>query len=157
MLHIGTTHLDSSPDDVEDILDEIDQYETTYSTEITVILALIIKRSCDPWEQPCSGDEDTTAFNENVLLMANDRIIAGDKIVIADMEDGAGINYRRQDAGGDMWDDLHPYQYGVGYAKMADEWFSALEQILPDPDPDPDPDPPNNSSDSGCFVGTAAY
>ena len=42
LLHIGTNDLDPSPDDVEEILNEIDRYETDYSTEITVILALII-------------------------------------------------------------------------------------------------------------------
>ena len=154
LLHIGTNGLDPSPDDVEDILTGID----TYSTDIWVILALIIKRGCAPWVQPCPGDNDTTAFNDAVLFMANNRIDNGDKIVIVDMEDGAGIDYRRKPAG-DMWDDLHPFQYGIGYTKMADEWFSALEQILPDPDPDPDPDPPNNSSGGGggCFIGTAAY
>jgi hypothetical protein len=144
LLHIGTNSLDPSPDQVKDILNVID----AYSTDTWVILALIIKRSCDPYAPPCPGDDDTTDFNDAVLFMANGR--SGDKIVIVDMEDGAGIDYRRQPAG-DMWDDLHPFQYGIGYAKMADEWFSALEQILPDP-------PKKSSgSDSGCFIGTAAY
>ena len=77
----------------------------------------------------------------------------GDKIKIVDMEDGAGIDYDMRPAG-DMFDLLHPYQYGAGYDKMADVWYSALVQILP-----PDPDPPDNSSssDSGCFIGSATY
>ncbi|MBW1798142.1 MAG: hypothetical protein JRJ21_07025 [Deltaproteobacteria bacterium] len=150
LLHIGTNDLDPDPDQVEDILNVID----AYSTDTWVILALIIKRSCLPWVQPCPGDDETTAFNDAVLFMANGR--AGDKIVIVDMEDGAGIDYHREHVG-DMWNDLHPFQYGIGYAKMADEWYSTLEQILLDPDPDPDPDPPNNSSggsSGGCFIGT---
>ena len=73
------------------------------------------------------------------------------------MEDGAGMDYRLSGDGGDMNNDLHPYQPGSGYAKMADVWFSALEQILTDPDPDPDPPDNSSSSDSGCFIGTAAY
>jgi hypothetical protein len=146
LLHIGTNGLDPSPDQVEVILNVID----TYSTDTWVILALIIKRSCDPYAPPCPGDDDTTAFNDAVLFMANGRV--SDKIVVVDMEDGAGIDYRERPAG-DMYDELHPFQYGIGYAKMADEWFSALEQILPDPNP---PDNSSNS-DSGCFISTATY
>ena len=152
LLHIGTNDLGSSPADVEDILNEIDRYEADYSTEITVVVARIINRI------PYSGT--TTLFNNNVEVMANarvndsnnpaypDKIVFGQKV---DMEDGAGIDYNIQPVG-DMYDNLHPYQYGTGYNKMADVWFSALEQILSDPDPDPDP--PNKSSDSGCFIGT---
>ena len=157
LLHIGTNDLDSSPADVKDILDEIDRYEADYSTEITVVLSRIINRS------PYSGT--TTLYNNNVEVMANARVNDSknpaypDKIIFgveADMEDGAGIDYDIQPAG-DMYDNLHPYQFGTGYAKMADVWYSALEQILLDPDPDPDPDPPNNSSggsSGGCFIGT---
>ena len=157
LLHIGTNDLDSSPADVKDILDEIDRYEADYSTEITVVLSRIINRS------PYSGT--TTLYNNSVEVMANARVNDSnnpaypDKIIFgveADMEDGAGIDYDIQPAG-DMYDNLHPYQFGTGYAKMADVWYSALEQILLDPDPDPDPDPPNNSSggsSGGCFIGT---
>lgn len=152
LLHIGTAGLDPSPDDVYDILEEIEDYEITSGKEVWVILALIIKRGCEPFVQPCPGDDDTTAFNDAVLIMANNRIDSGDKIIIVDMEDGAGINYPLW-PDGDMNDPLHPYQPGSGYAKMADVWFSALEQILPDPDP---PDN-SSSSDSGCFIGSATY
>jgi len=151
LLHIGTNGLDPDPDQVEDILNVID----AYSTDTWVILALIINRL----GHVCPDPSVTTDFNGNVFDMANDRITAGDKIIIVDMECGAGIDYVLQPAG-DMNDNLHPYQdpttgEAPGYAKMADVWFSALEQILPDPDPDP----PNNSSssNSGCFIGTAAY
>ena len=107
-------------------------------------------------------------FNDNVEDMALDRVnnpgnpAYPDKIIIVDMEAGANINYAVQPAG-DMWDNLHPYQFGLGYDKMADVWFDALEQLLPDPDP-PDPDPPNNSNSnsnngggSGCFITSLAY
>jgi len=52
------------------------------------------------------------------------------------MQNGAGINYDRWDLGGDMWDELHPFQFG--YEKMADLWFSALIEILPQADAGPD-------------------
>ena len=130
LLHIGTNDLDPSPDDVEDILNEIDSYETDYSTEITVILAFIINRQ----DHICPNGSPTTTFNDNVEAMALARI-PGDKITIVDMECGAGIDYRHKNNGGDMEDNLHPFQYGTGYDKMADVWFDALAQILPDPDP----------------------
>jgi hypothetical protein len=151
LLHIGTNVLDPSPDDVDDILDEIDNY----SLETWVILARIINRR----DHVCPNDSDTTIFNDNVEAMAQDRInTLGDKIKIVDMECGAEIDYREQ-PDGDMDDIVHPYQdpatgEAPGYAKMGNEWYSALQEILPDPEPDPEPDPPNNSSDSGCFIGT---
>ena len=151
LLHIGTNGLDPSPDDVEEILDEIDSYETDYSTEITVILARIINRL----DHSCPDGSTTTTFNDNVEAMALARIPV-DKITIVDMECGAGIDYRHKNNGGDMEDNLHPYQYGTGYDKMADVWFDALKQILPDP--------PNNSNSNGnsgggssCFITSLSY
>jgi hypothetical protein len=147
LLHIGTNGLDPSPDDVEEILDEIDRYETDYSTEITVILARIINRQ----GHFCPDDSTTTTFNDNLEAMALARIPV-DKITVVDMECGAGIDYRHKDNGGDMEDNVHPYHYGTGYDKLADVWFDTLEQILPDPDP------PNSSNGSGgCFIATLAY
>jgi hypothetical protein len=91
LLHIGTNALDTSPADVEDILDEIDRYETDYGRPVKVLLARIINRN------PYSAT--TTQFNDNVEAMALDRVTNPanpaypDDIVIVDMEDGAGINY----------------------------------------------------------------
>jgi hypothetical protein len=61
--------------------------------------------------------------------MAQARITSGDKIVLVNMETGAGINYNEQPAG-DMWDNLHPY--AMGYSKMAAEWKDALVSFLPE-------------------------
>ncbi len=165
LLHIGTNELDPSPNDVENILNEIDRYESDSGTEIWVILALIVNRACCNEAPLCTTQcLETTEFNDNVYYMAQDRIdnpanpAYPDKIRIVDMETDADIVYYYAPTG-DMFDEglglggIHPYE--TGYAKMADLWFSALEQILPDPDPDP----PNNSSssDSGCFISTAVY
>jgi len=155
LLHIGANDLNTSPDDVETILNNIDLYESNSGTEIWVILALIVNRACCNDVILCPIEcQETTEFNDNVYAMASAR--SGDKIIIVDMENDAEIVYRYEPAG-DMFDEglgiggLHPYE--TGYAKMANLWFSALEQILPDPNPDPDP-PNNSSSDSGCFIGT---
>lgn len=122
LLHIGTNGLDPSPDgsdDVEDILDVIDAYDPN----VWVILARIINRNI--------YSEDTTTFNDNVEDMANDRIANGDKIILVDMEDGAGIDYDlvTYTPPGDMWDNLHPVE--TGYAKMAAVWLAGLQEILP--------------------------
>jgi len=116
LLHIGTNALDTNPADVQNILNIIDQYETNYSTHITVLLARIINRN------PYSST--TTTFNNNVVAMANARISGGDDIIIVNMETGAGINYST-----DMWDDVHPND--VGYQKMAALWYSTLQGVLP--------------------------
>ena len=61
--------------------------------------------------------------------MAQQRIANGDKIIIVDMENGAGINYLPYTEGGDMFNILHPY--ATGYVKMAALWFDALSSFLP--------------------------
>ena len=126
LLHIGTNGLSTSPDDVENILNEID----LYSQDVWVILARIINRSCITDNPPCLNSTKTTTFNDNVVAMAQARIeTSQDKIIIVDMEQGAGIDYRLQPAG-DMWDSLHPYE--TGYSKMADVWFfDGLQGVLP--------------------------
>ena len=122
LLHIGTNERkDADPVDVENILDEIDRYETDNNQAVTVILARIINR--------VNYHQTTTDYNTNVAAMAQARIDnEGDQIDIVDMEDGAGINYAAQPTG-DMWDNLHPY--ATGYTKMAAVWYDALDDLLP--------------------------
>jgi len=123
LLHIGTNALDSSEAEVENILDEIDRYETDSGTPVHVVLARIINRS--------SYSLLTTQFNNNVEAMALARV--GDAITMVDMEDGAGINYALAGSGGDMIDSLHPTD--DGYAKMAFVWYVALQALMPDASP----------------------
>ena len=129
LLHIGTNGLDTSPDDVKNILDLIEDHESKYGEAVWVILPRIINRS--DYSQP------TTNFNDNVETLAHDRIdnpgnpAYPDKIIIVDMEDGANIDYNlvTDDPPGDMWDNLHPFE--TGYKKMAEVWFLGLQAILP--------------------------
>ena len=134
LLHIGTNGLDPSPDDVEAILDDID----LFSPNVWVVLARIINISCITDNPSCPDSVTTMNFNINVANMAQARILAGDKIIIVDMENGAGIDYHltTDNPPGDMWDNYHPFE--TGYAKMANLWFSALEGILPQADAGPD-------------------
>jgi len=116
LLHIGTNDITGGGEDaneVSDILDEIDRYEIAYSENITVILALIINRK--------NYSEATTQFNNNLNVMALNRIANGDDIIIVDME--SVLDYST-----DMYDNLHPND--DGYAKMANVWHDALDSLL---------------------------
>jgi hypothetical protein len=137
LLHIGTNVLDTSPADVETILNEIDEYENATNNHITVILARIIDMV------PNSVPLHT--FNNNVQAMAEAR--TADDIVIVDMEDGAGLNYALQPAG-DFFDGLHPYT--TGYTKMAAVWKTALDQVFLDCNSQPEiTNPGDQTSDEG--------
>jgi len=112
LLHIGTNDItdgDQDANEVAGILDEIDRY----STDITVILALIVNRV--PYSQV------TTQYNNSLNQMALNRIAGGDDIIIVNMENA--LNYST-----DMADSLHPND--SGYAKMAGVWFAALDNLL---------------------------
>ncbi|WP_447969618.1 GDSL-type esterase/lipase family protein [Nitrospira sp. M1] len=121
LLHIGTNDLRSGQDpheivtEVSQILDEIDQY----SQDVTVILALIINKV------PISSIYKQ--YNTQLAAMAQTRIARGDKLIVADMETGAGIDYHLEGDGGDFFDSFHPNNNG--YAKMADVWYDHLNLL----------------------------
>jgi hypothetical protein len=142
LLHIGTNDVSAANEDyskVEDILAVIDDYEFTSGKNVWVILSLIVDRSCDPYLPLCPKSQETTEFNDDVRdLVFFYRQAGGDNILLVDMQNGAGINYERWDMGGDMWDDIHPFE--TGYDKMADLWYTRLMEILPQADAGPDQD-----------------
>lgn len=110
LLHAGTNQVEENTVDLEKILDELDDFdENTW-----VVLALIIDR------YPHSPT--TSAFNRNLLRLAEQRIANGDKIVVVDQE--LALDYPE-----DMSDQLHPNDFG--YGKMAEAWFLGLLEILP--------------------------
>ncbi len=116
LLHIGTNDITSSGEDaneVSDILDEIDIYEADSNEAITVILALIIDRQ--------THSPATTQFNIDVNDMAQNRIAAGDDVIVVDMEHA--LIY--PDDMADIW---HPND--AGYEKMAWVWYDALDSLL---------------------------
>ena len=116
LLHIGTNGIDPDPNQVRDILDEIDRF----SEDVTVVLARIINRQI-----PIS---EVTEFNDNVEAMAEARIASGDKIIMVNMENA--LIYPD-----DMADLLHPNR--LGYDKMANVWYNTLKKILPTPNSRP--------------------
>jgi lysophospholipase L1-like esterase len=105
LLHIGTNGVEESADGVEQILDNI----RACDPDVYIIVARIINRY--PYH------DVTTTFNDNVEAMVKAR--DDSRIVMVDMENGAGIDYYT-----DMDDDLHPNY--LGYDKMAAVWFKAL-------------------------------
>ena len=128
LLHIGTNDINglpllSDPNDVvtevSQILDKIDNYETSEGHEVLVILARIINRS-DPLSDK---GQQTTDFNLGLQIMADSRIAPPqeDNILVVDME--AALNYPD-----DLGDELHPNS--TGYSKIANVWFAALEQEI---------------------------
>jgi len=133
LLHIGTNGNDenngTSASDIEKILDHID----SVSTNITVIVSLIIDRSPN---QPF-----VTELNNNIKNMVLDRInnpsndAYPDKLVLVDMQNDAGIDYTIDSMGtigdgipGDMNDKYHPND--KGYSKMAKLWFNAISTVI---------------------------
>jgi len=108
LIEIGTNNLDPSPTDVQDVLNSIRIYEPN----VIILLARIINRKI--------YSSTTTLFNDNVQAMVNAR--NDPRIIMVDLENGAGINYST-----DMFDLLHPNQ--TGYNKMAAKWFEAIDNL----------------------------
>ena len=120
--------------EVEDILVVIDDYESASGKAVWVILALIIDRSCDPYTAALSK----IAWRQPPLIMMLEisYFSPGKPVVIRSFwwicKMVPALITTDRTMGGDMWDDLHPFE--TGYAKMADLWFSGLMDILPQAD-----------------------
>ena len=134
LLHVGTNNITNTnayttPDEIETLLEEIELWEQN-NTPVFVVLPRLINRICANDDPPCPASGYTTDFNDNVMAMAQARIDdLGDRLVLVDMENGAGLDYHLY-PDGDMSDDIHPYDNG--YAKMAATWFfDGLLKILP--------------------------
>ena len=71
--------------------------------------------------------------------MVQTRIAGGDKIILVDMHNDAGLIYNIDMTppftSGDMFDDTHPNNGGK--EKIAGLWFKYLKLILPDPSANP--------------------
>ena len=133
LVHIGTNNITdtnsyTTPDEIAALLNEIDRWEND-NTPVIVVLPEIINRNCITDATPCDASKWTTEFNDNVVGMAEARIASGDRLIVVDLENGAGLDYRLYPSG-DMIDNKHPYDNG--YAKMAATWFfDGLLKILP--------------------------
>ena len=123
LLHIGTNYIDTDPSYVENILDEIDEFEVATGRRVIVLLARIID-----W---VPNNPVVHQFNNAVENMAEGRTEFGVDLFVVDMEDGAGIKYSIWDKDtnpdGDMIDNLHPY--ATGFSKMARVWMEAIDNL----------------------------
>ena len=144
LVHVGTNGSDwsSKPGQVKTMLDMVDKFSVENNHPITVILCLIINRFK-------GEDTATTQFNKDVAKMVEARTGDKIKIILVDMENGAGLDYSDNPPdpnadptyeGGDMWGEKYP---GVSYdkyhpndkgnTKMAKKFYKELIKVLPEP------------------------
>jgi len=142
LVHVGTNGKDwnNKPGQVSEMLDMIDQFSVDRDHPVTVFLCLIIKRFQDEDSAPA------TRFNEEVANRVKAR--TGDKIriILVDMENGAGLDYSDNlpdpnanppYEGGDMIGTRHPgvpydkyHPNDKGNTKMALKFYEELVKIL---------------------------
>ncbi|MGB8226047.1 MAG: hypothetical protein WCE45_04135 [Sedimentisphaerales bacterium] len=144
LVHVGTNGSEwkLKPGQVKDMLDTINTFSVDNNHPMTVFLCLIINRFK-------GGHAPTTQFNKDVANMVNAR--SGDKIkiILVDMENGAGLDYSDSPPdpnanppyeGGDMLGETYP---GVAYdkyhpndkgnTKMAVKFYEELVKELKKP------------------------
>ncbi len=118
LIHAGTNHssnLDYEINNMIKMLNEIDRYEMDSHTPIRIILALIIPRKNDVF---------IAEYNNALATLAYDRIVKGDNIIVADMENDANLTSE------DYHDGTHPNDQG--YAKMAQVWLNPILSVRND-------------------------
>ena len=124
LLHLGTNDIQYDDiydlSEVNEILDAVDDYETSHDKDVLVIITKII--STKDGSGSCTADWKITQYNNALSTLVNSRISAGDKLKLIDMQCGAGINYNTE-----MINELHPTQ--AGYDKMGTYWFEAIDEI----------------------------
>ncbi|MFI1773674.1 SGNH/GDSL hydrolase family protein [Thalassobellus citreus] len=142
LVHVGTNGSDWNlkPAQVKDMLDMINNYSVDNNHSITIFLCSIIKRFIKEDNTP------TTLFNKDVVKMVNARTNDKIKIILVDMENGAGLDYTDTPPdtsanppyeGGDMlgtkypetaYDKYHPNE--KGNKKMAVKFYKELIKEL---------------------------
>ncbi|MCB0566419.1 MAG: DUF1593 domain-containing protein [Phaeodactylibacter sp.] len=142
LVHVGTNgnDWDNKPGQVKDMLDMINSYSVDHNHPMTVFLCLIINRFKSEDAAP------TTKFNKDVANMAGARVGDKIKVILVDMENGAGLDYSDSlpdlnanppYEGGDMlgvrypgvaYDKYHPND--KGNTKMAVKFYEELVKEL---------------------------
>jgi lysophospholipase L1-like esterase len=127
LVHVGTNPphgWDKKPGQVMDMLDMINN--TPGKKPTWVLLCEIINRFQ-------GGHQDTTDFNDAVRYHAEDRLGDEYKIIVVDMEKGAGFNYSDEPPNGDMWGRTYPgvsydkyHPNDLGNQKMAEKFYDVL-------------------------------
>jgi lysophospholipase L1-like esterase len=144
LVHVGTNGTDwnGKPGQVGDMLDMINNFSVENNHPMTVFLCKIINRFN-------GGHAPTTQFNndvaESVAARTGDKI----KIILVDMENGAGLDYSDAPAdpnadppyeGGDMWGTKYPgvsndlyHPNDKGNTKMAVLFYEEIVKELGSP------------------------
>jgi lysophospholipase L1-like esterase len=131
LLHVGTNYTSSG--DVEEwkkranehlknMLNKIDAWEEKNNKPIFVILAKIVQiKEKNDWDKKSGykNDDGVIAYNKEVEKLFKSRK-SSDNISLVDM-------YNVEVSG----DGCHPSQ--EGYKTMANRWFEAIKEILPEP------------------------
>ena len=128
LLHIGTNDISYGNEDfnfytgLNKIYDAVDAYESSTGNEVLIIVAKIINKQNANGN--CSGEYwQVDYLNQVFETETTNRINStGDKIVMIDMQCGAGIDYNTE-----MLNELHPTQ--DGYDKMGAMWFDAINGL----------------------------
>lgn len=142
LVHVGTNGRDweEKPGQVADLLDRVNAHAVSHDRSVTVLLCLIINRFAGEDAAP------TTEFNRKVAGMVQARTGDRIKVVLVDMEHGAGLDYSDRlpdpaatppDEGGDMLGTRYPgvpldryHPNDKGNFKMARTFFVALVKEL---------------------------
>jgi len=123
LLEIGTNDIyggSTSTAGVNNILNIIDDYETSSGKDVLVLLSRVIKFTAGTFRA-----ELVSTFNNNLWSLYTTRKNNGDLIEWLDI--GQNIDNRLITNGGDMMDQLHPGQ--DGYDKMAVQWYSVINSL----------------------------
>ncbi len=104
---------------LNNILNEIDEYENSTGKPVLVLLSKIIK-----FKQGALYGGNVATYNTSLVNVYNQRVNNGDKICLLDV--GSTLSNLLEPAG-DMKDELHPNQ--GGYDKMAAQWFQAINSV----------------------------
>ncbi|MBN2350694.1 MAG: cadherin domain-containing protein, partial [Bacteroidales bacterium] len=125
LLHIGTNDLSLGTAEATvitsliNILNEIDAYEASVGNTVPVILCQIINRM-----GPLASGNHLATSNYNDLMATMVASRPADEIILVNMEDNAGIDYRPVADGGDMVDTWHPAY--SGYYKMGQLFYNQI-------------------------------
>jgi lysophospholipase L1-like esterase len=142
LVHVGTNGSDWSnkPGQVMDMLDIINSYSVSSKHPVTVFLCKIINLYYK--EDPFPTSHFNMAVADSLAVRKGDKI----KIILVDMEQGAGLDYTDNPPdlsasppyeGGDMWGETYPgvpydlfHPNNKGNAKMAKKMYEELVKEL---------------------------
>lgn len=121
LLHVGTNDINTDPvndlaNDVNDILDLIDAWETANNNPVTVFVAQIIERA--NFNAPFFPNPNVQSFNNALSSLVSTRISAGDSLRLVNQ------NAVVDPATDLMPDMIHPNP--TGYGNMADAWLADI-------------------------------